>query len=413
LGSEAISASLEGVRRLAVAKQHLAGMPPKRASTEDIVSLIRDLPFVQWDPVTVVAPSHIISLWSRLGAFRISDLERLMWRDRKVFLHWTPIAFLVLTEDYPIYYSLMKRYPESLTKSWGNHIPKARQFLANHRELRRRMLGELSRGPLQPTQFRDYVRTKRSEDGWSSGNDVSNMLFHMHMSGDVMVVGRQGNQNVWGLSEEFLPDWAVKKELSEEEFEWEAAQRAIRGLGTATLSEVRYYFPPGRYQNLKSTLTRLEEESVIHPVSVAGLGGKDKRYIHDRDVPFLESVSTSAWEPRMSLLPPFDNMLRQHSRVFGFDYVREQFLPKEKRRFGTYVLPILWGERFIGRIDPKLDKQEEKLVINSVHAEPGAPRGNAIATEIRETIERLAAYLGAKEVTYTQHVPSAWRSSLR
>ena len=115
----------------------------------------------------------------------------------------------------------------------------------------------------------------------------------------------------------------------------------------------------------------------------------------------------------MSLLPPFDNMLRQHSRVFGFDYVREQFLPKEKRRFGTYVLPILWGERFIGRIDPKLDKQEEKLVINSVHAEPGAPRGNAIATEIRETIERLAAYLGAKEVTYTQHVPSAWRSSLR
>ena len=277
MGRDTISASLEGIRRLAVAKQHLAGKLPNRASAEDIVSLIRDLPYVQWDPVTVVAPSHIISLWSRLGAFKISDLERLMWRDRKVFLHWTPIAFLVLTEDYPIYYSLMKRYPESLTKSWGNHIPRARQFLANHRELRKRMLSELKNGPLQPTQFKDYVRTKRSEDGWSSGSDVSNMLFHMHMSGEVMVTGRQGNQNVWGLSEEFLPGWVVRKELSEEEFEREAAQRAIRGLGTAVFREARYYFPPGRYQNLKSTLSRLEEEGVIHPVSVDGLGRKDKR----------------------------------------------------------------------------------------------------------------------------------------
>ena len=413
MGRETISATLTGIRRLAIARQHLAGRLPKRSSVEDIVSLIRDLPYVQWDPVTVVAQSHIISLWSRLGAFGVSDLDRLMWHDRKVLLHWTPIAFLVLTEDYPIYYSLMKRYPESLTKSWGNHIPRARQFLAEHRELRKRMLSELRRGPLQPTQFRDYVRTKRSADGWSSGNDVSNMLFHMHMSGDVMVVGRDGNRNIWGLSEEFLPGWAVRKELPEEEFEWEAAQKAIRGLGTAVHREVRYYFPPGRYQNLESTLTRLEEESVIHPVRVDGLGGKDKRYIHDRDVPLLESVSTNAWEPRMSLLPPFDNMLRQHSQVFGFDYVHEQFLPKEKRRFGTYVLPILWGERFIGRIDPRLDKKEEKLVVNSVHAEPGAPGGREISSMVRETIERLSDFIGAKEVVYNGPVPAAWKSALR
>ncbi len=412
MGKETISASLEGIRRLAVARQHLAGRLPKSPSAEDIVSLIRDLPYVQWDPVTVVAQSHIISLWSRLGAFRVSDLDRLMWRDRKVFLHWTPIAFLVLMEDYPLYYSLMKRYPESLTKSWGNHIPRARQFLAEHGELRKRMLRELKKGPLKPTEFRDY-RAKRSTDGWSGGSDVSNMLFHMHMGGDVMVVGREGNQNVWGLSEEFLPGWTVRKELSEEEFEWEAAQKAIRGLGTAVFREVRYYFPPGRYQNLKSTLTRLEEESVIHPVRVDGLGGKDKRYIHDRDVPLLESVSTGAWEPRMSLLPPFDNMLRQHSRVFGFEYIREQFLPKEKRRFGTYVLPILWGERFIGRVDPRLDKKEEKLVINSVHAEPGAPVGREISSMVRETIERLSDFIGAKEVVYEGPVPAAWKDALR
>ncbi|HYB76369.1 MAG TPA: crosslink repair DNA glycosylase YcaQ family protein, partial [Nitrososphaerales archaeon] len=102
MSRETISSSLVGIRKLAVARQHLAGRLPKRPAAEDIVSLIRDLPFVQWDPVTVVAPSHIISLWSRLGAFRTSELDRLMWHDKRVFLHWTPIAFLVLTEDYPI-----------------------------------------------------------------------------------------------------------------------------------------------------------------------------------------------------------------------------------------------------------------------------------------------------------------------
>ena len=371
-----------------------------------MVSLIRDLPYVQWDPVAVVAPSHFISLWSRLGAFRTSDLERLMWDDRRVFLHWTPIASLVLTEDYSIYYSLMRRYPESLTKSWGNHIPRARQFIADHSGLRKRMLTELKNGPLKPTEFRDY-RTKRSEDGWSSGSDVSTMLFHMHMGGEVMVVGREGNQNIWGLSEEFLPNWAVRKELSEEECEREAAQRAIRGLGTAVLREVRYYFPPGRYQNLKSALARLEEESLIHPVKVEGLREKDRRYVHDLDVKLLESVSTGAWEPRMSLLPPFDNMLRQHALVFGYEYVSEQFLPKVKRRFGTYVLPILWGERFIGRIDPRLDRKNERLVVNSVHAEPGAPGGREISSMVGETIEKLADFVGAREVEYKGQVPAS------
>jgi len=413
LGRETISATLEGVRRLAVARQHLAGMLPKSPSAEDIVSVIRDLPFVQWDPVTVVAPSHIIALWSRLGHFRTSDLDRLMWHERRVLLNWSPLAFLVLTEDYPIYRSLMRRYPESLTKSWGNHIPRAKRFLAEHRDLGRRMLSDLRRGPLQPTQFRDYVRTKRSEDGWSGGSDVSIMLYHMHMSGEVMVVGRESNQNVWGLTEEFLPDWAPRKELTEEEYEREAAQRAIRGLGTAVLREARYYFPPGRYRSLESTLERLEEDGMIHSVSVDGLRDKGKRYIHGDDVPLLESVMSGAWEPRLSLLPPFDNMLRQHAKVFGFEYVREQFLPKEKRRYGTYVLPILWGERFIGRVDPQFDKRNGKLIIKSVHAEPGAPGDREVSANVAEALEGLAEFIGAREVVYRGHVPAAWNSALR
>ncbi|MDG7009161.1 MAG: winged helix DNA-binding domain-containing protein [Nitrososphaerota archaeon] len=213
MGKRAISATADSVRRLTVTKQRLAGERPRKATREDIVSVIRDLAYVQWDPVTIVAPSHAISLWSRIGDFRNSDLEGLLWDERRVFEHWTPIASIVLTEDYPLYSHLMKRYPESLSKSWRNHIPRAKKFLAEHRGLRKNILRELEGGPLLLNQFGDYVKTKRSSDGWSTGNDVSNMLFHLLMKGEVMVVGHAGNQNVWGLTKDFLPERVLEQDI--------------------------------------------------------------------------------------------------------------------------------------------------------------------------------------------------------
>jgi uncharacterized protein len=412
---EVIQASRVAVRRLTVTKQHLAGKLPVRPDTDAILSVIRDLPYVQWDPVSIVAPSHILSLWCRLGDFRPSDLDRLLWKDKRLFQHWTPMAAIVLTEDYPLYRSLMERYPESLTKSWGTQREQAKRFLARHAELRRKMIRELRDGPLLLGEFSDHARTRRDDGDWSPGSDVEHMLFHLLMRGEVMVVGHRGAQNVWGLSDPFLPSWVDRTELSESDFELAAAQRALRALGTATPAEIHYYFPRGRYQNLRAALARLEAESTVRRVQVEEFGSRDERYVHAKDVAALESMATAAGEPRVSLLPPFDNLIcntARTKRLFDFEYVREQFLPKEKRRFGTYVLPILWGERLIGRIDPRLDKAAGELVINSVHAEPAAPRDREVASRIGETIDRLAAFLGAGRVTYTARVPAIWKSSL-
>ncbi|HII40861.1 MAG TPA: winged helix-turn-helix domain-containing protein [Thermoplasmata archaeon] len=417
MSEEEIMTSAESARRLAVARQHLAGMPPKRATSEHLLSVVRDLAFVQWDPIEVVAPSHVIALWSRVGDFRLSDLNGLMWEEKKLFEHWAGrFAAIVLTEDYRLYYSMMKRYPESLSRSWGAQKANARRFLAEHRELANSILNQLKKGPLHLAQFKEYVRTKRSADGWTSGSGVAAMLFHLEMSGRVMVVGHQGNQNIWGLPEEFLPNWVERMMLTEEEVERLAAQRAIRALGTASPREINYYFPRGRYQNLKGALASLLEDSTIHRVRAAGLDGSGERYVHDLDVNLLESMNTDAWQPRMSLLPPFDNLIcgrDRTNRVFGFDYSHEMFLPPNKRKFGSYVLPILWGERLIGRVDPRMDRKNEKLLINSVHAERGAPAEEDVSSRIGETIERLGAFLGAKEVVYTSRVPAAWKPALR
>ena len=246
-----ISTSLECARRLSVTKQHLAGKLPTGPASEAIVSVIRDLGYVQWDPINIVAPSHVIALWSRVGNFRLSDLDRLLWKEKKLFEHWAHAASIVLTEDYPLYYSLMRRYPESLSKSWGGWRARARKFLAEHTELRKNILRELKSRPLQLSQFQDYVRTKRSPDGWISGSDVATMLFNLQMSGEVMVVGHEENRNIWGLSKQFLPIWVEKKELSAEDAERDGAQRTIRALGIVSPSDINLYFLRGRYLNLK------------------------------------------------------------------------------------------------------------------------------------------------------------------
>ena len=405
--------SLEAARRLYLRKQRLLGKPAK-PTAEGILSIVRDLCYVQWDPLDAVAPSHVISFWSRLGNFRLPDLERLLWDEKKLFLYWTPVASIVLTEDYPIYSTLMRRYPEWLTKAAGGPRARAGKFLLEHTELRRKMLSELKKGPLQANQFQDYVRSK-SPDGWTSGSAVSNMLHYLTVGGEVMVVGHKGLQNIWGLAEEFLPKSVHGTKLTEEEFEREAAQRALQALGTAFEREIYLYYPRDRYQNLGKTLEDLEREGKIHRVNVEGLGRKGEQYVHDKDLRLVESMDSEELEPRVTLIAPFDTMLcnlDRTSRLFGFDYIHENFLPAKKRKFGTFVHPLLYGDRLIGRVDLLMDKEKEKLNVVSVHAEPGAPGGREVSSKIAETMEEFGEFLGARNVVYPARVPTAWRSAL-
>lgn len=243
------------------------------------------------------------------------------------------------------------------------------------------------------------------------------MLFNLFFMGQVMSVGREGNQKLWDLAEEFLPSWVSKKELPVDELEYVAVQRSIRALGTATGSEIDYHFLRGRYRNLKTTLKRLEDDSKIHPVHVSsGPVGKGERYIHEKDIPLLSRLESNDWEPRVSLLSPFDNLIcdRNRTRVlFNFDFTVEIYTPAHKRKYGYYVLPILFGDKLIGRIDPLLDRKRGQLQIKAVHAEKKATKDKEIANKLNDVIEQLSGFLGAKEVVYSKKVPRFWRSALR
>lgn len=416
MSADSILVPIESARRLAVTKQRLTGELPGRVNGEAIVALVRDLAYIQWDPVKVVAPSHLLSIWARLGPFRTAELERVLWTDKRLFLHWTPIASIVLTEDYPFYASLMTRYPGSLSPSWGSQRSRIKHFLEKNARLRQRVLGQLRDGPLTLPEFHDHAKGRRESGDWNPSSDVSAMLSHLSMMGEVMVVGHRGNLNLWGLSRTSLPEWVDTEPMPEREFERAAASRTIRVLGTATPREVQLHFVRGRYLHLERTIRELEESGTIVRVEVEGGGPRERRFVHADDVRTLERLSANPPEPRLSLLPPFDNLVISQARaqrIFGFDYVREQFLSKAKRRFGTYVLPILWGERFIGRADLALDKPRRRLEVLAVHAEAAAPGTRALAERIRDRIGDLATFVGADTVRFSSRIPSPWASTLR
>jgi uncharacterized protein YcaQ len=134
-------------------------------------------------------------------------------------------------------------------------------------------------------------------------------------------------------------------------------------------------------------------------------------FVHSEDLPQLERIEAGEWEPRTTLLSPFDNLICDRDRtelLWNFLYRAEFYTPKEKRVYGFYALPILHGEELIGRIDVENDRKTGRLVVHRVFAEPGAPltkgTGDAIASSLRE----LSIFLGTQEIELAGDAPAAW-----
>jgi uncharacterized protein YcaQ len=163
-------------------------------------------------------------------------------------------------------------------------------------------------------------------------------------------------------------------------------------------------------------MKQLEADEKIIPVDITdGPVGKGERYIHSKDIDLLSDLDSNKWEPRVSLLSPFDNLFCDRARtrlLFDFDYTIEIYTPPSKRKFGYYVLPILYGDKFIGRLDPFMDRKNGKLIIKAVHAESHAPRDKDTSREIRDAVKRFSEFLGAKEVVYSRKVPKYWQGHL-
>ena len=217
-------------RRLAVTRQRLAGEPRPSPDADGILDVVRDLGCLQLDPTNVVARSHLLVLWSRLGTYDPAHLDALLWTEHRLFEDWAHAASIVLTEEYPVFSALKRDFGR------GNsvHAMRVRDWMARNSTLRRHILTELRRnGPLPSRYFEDKAKEDWQSTGWTAGRNVDRMLEFLWAQGRIMVAERVGAQKLWDLTERCLPEWTLRESLGDYEVVYHAAQKSLRALGVA------------------------------------------------------------------------------------------------------------------------------------------------------------------------------------
>jgi uncharacterized protein YcaQ len=244
------------------------------------------------------------------------------------------------------------------------------------------------------------------------------MLGLLWEQGDITVTHRTGAgfglKKQWGLLEQHMPQWANHAPLPQRELVKSAAQKSLKALGVASEKQIQNHYIRGGYPELADVLAELVGEQQIHRVAIEGMGSRWPAdcYIHVDTLPDLECIQNGGWPEPTTVLSPFDNLIADRERtemLFDFYYRSEIYTPKAKRKYGYYVLPILHGDRLIGRIDPKMDRKTKTLYVHAIHVEEGAPDTVAVARKVSDAVEQLGRFLGAEQIRYGDIVPANWK----
>jgi uncharacterized protein YcaQ len=368
---------------------------------------------LQLDPISVVAPSHQLVVFSRVGPYQRKHLDTLLWEERRLFEAWAHAASIVLTEHYPIHGWITRRYAAG---KWSGS-PRALAWVKANNPLRRSILGQLrTHGPLPSRAFEAPSSVGWRTSGWNNDRNVGMMLAFLWRTGRLMVAGRQGGQKLWDFAERCLPAWTPKTRLSEPAMVRWAAEISLRALGVGRARDIGLHFIAGKYPNLASALLSLEKQGRVVPLNVkdAAESWPATWYVHSDDLALLDRIEAGVWNPRTTLLSPFDNLIRDRARtrlLFGLDFKMEIYVPALERQYGYYAMPVLHEDRLVARVDPAFDRASKRLSIRAMSVEPGSDDAS-LARSTREAIAELGQFVGANAIDYDGRVPSRWRRTL-
>lgn len=399
-------------RRLAIASQRLV-TTRRKGTREEILETLRSINCLQIDPIRAVERTQLLVLWSRIGAFDPSLLDALQ-EERLIIEGEAHRASFVLTEDYP----LLRRWIGRGFESKAAWVSKARDWMEANASLQEEIVARLQvEGPLSAAAFDDYETAAQFASSWFSGKPATLMLELLEKRGAVICVGRRGAQRLWHLRDAWLPEWSHKEAPAEEEVVRQTCQRSLKALGVATQKQISRHFLRNRYPALRQRVAELVAEETVLPARVVGEEGpwEGDWYLHRDTLPLLEEARAGGWRPRTVFLSPFDNLIcdrERTERLFDFHYRIEIYVPRAKRQYGYYVLPLLHGDRFIGRMDSRLDRKEGVYHVHALYLEPNAPVDGETGAAVAESLLDLAQFIGAERIELGETIPAPWRTAL-
>ncbi|MEV4518269.1 crosslink repair DNA glycosylase YcaQ family protein [Dactylosporangium sp. NPDC049525] len=351
-------------RRIAVRAQLL-----DRDRPAGLLDLVRHLTLLQIDPTAAVAPTADLVAWSRLGAaYTPADLVDALRRRDLVEL----AATIRPAEDLALYRAEMALLRDDAPGAFT--YPRHREWIRANDACRQDILARLTaQGALPSRQLPDTCAVPWASTGWTNDQNVIRLLDLMAAMGEVAVAGRQGRDRLWDLAERVYPDHPP---VPADEAPRRRSERRLRALGIARAKTTQVPIEPWG-------VGEVGEPAVVE--GVKGAWRVDPEHLDRLGQPL---------EGRAALLSPFDRLIHDRKRaleLFGFDYGLEMYKPVANRRWGYYALPILHGDRLVGKLDATADRKAGVLRVNAIHEDEPFPKATTAA--VRAEIAALAAWL--------------------
>jgi uncharacterized protein len=383
VGDPPITIRLHCARRILLRSQGLDGgwnLPP---GLEGAAETVARLGYVQIDTITVIERAHHHVLWTRHPGYTPSMLDELLSRDRRVFEYWTHAAAYIPIRDYRYYLSTMRAFAQR---------PKTRAWLKANRPLVRRVLDRIrAEGPLRAA---DFATLKEKRGDWWDWTPTKVALEILFLTGKLMIGERRNFQRVYDLTERVLPPEVDASRPRPREIARFVVGRALDAQGIVTVKEAGWWLEDR--ERVAAALEELVDDGEAVPVRIEG-GDGATHFVRPAALDAIERPAPDS----VRLLSPFDNSVIDRARVlrlFGFEYRIECYTPPAKRRFGYFTLPILWGDRLVGRLDPKTDRRKGIFIVRNLVLEPDFRETDALASPLAAAIRRFAAFQSCDDV---------------
>ncbi|NRB33705.1 MAG: winged helix-turn-helix domain-containing protein [Rhodobacteraceae bacterium] len=382
-------------RRLFMDRHGLLAQPAGPGKGADLLGVIEDLGFVQLDSINTVARAHDLILFARRPAYRPKALKHLYERDRALFEHWTHDAAMIPMRFYPHWKLRFARDRAHLARRWKDWRRDGfeAQFAPVLQHIR-------DHGPAGSSDVGEGE--KRGSGGWWDWHPSKTALEYLWRTGALTVVGRDGFQKKYDLTERVIDLAALGNgPAPEETIDWKC-NAALDRLGFAASGEIAAFWDTVTAAEAKAWLSAELDAGRLETVTLLCAGGAARKVVMRPGT--LDAAAALPDPPgRMRVLSPFDPMLRDRNRaqrLFGFHYRIEIFVPEAKRQYGYYVFPLLEGDRIVGRIDMKADRQADRLHVTALWPEPGVKWGAGRQARLEAELDRLLRLAGVSRVTW-------------